>query len=439
MLTKEKVIIISLGGSLIYTKDGIRIKFLRRFEEFIRAQVKLGKRFFIVTGGGAIARKYQKAIRETIGTISKEDVDWLGIHATRINGHLLRTIFADIAHPQVISQYEKKEETKEPVTIASGWKPGFSTDYDAVILARDHGAKTIINLSDINVVYDKDPRAYPNASPIETTSWEYYRSLIGKKWEPGLSAPFDPVASKLAQEIGLKVIILKGDNFDNLERLFRGERFKGTLITASKPKAADFNRRYFESKNLGEMPRYISSIITQILTTIDAYYRALIIKFFLQPKSLLDVGCADGKMIFALRKLGVEAYGLDISKYILSKAHHKIGKFLKQGEIAYLPYSDNSFDLVTSFDLLEHISTETLPRVVEECNRVSRQGVLHKIYTSENLWLKLIHQKDHFHVSVFSQSWWEKFFEKQGFSKAKKFLPSLSALMESVYLLEKKP
>jgi len=42
--------------------------------------------------------------------------------------------------------------------------------------------------------------------------------------------PFDPIASKKAEELGLKVVILKGDNFENLERYFAGRDFVGTVI-----------------------------------------------------------------------------------------------------------------------------------------------------------------------------------------------------------------
>ena len=45
-----------------------------------------------------------------------------------------------------------------------------------------------------------------------------------------MNAPFDPVAAKKAQEIGTKVIVLNGENFDNLEKCLNGEAFVGTTI-----------------------------------------------------------------------------------------------------------------------------------------------------------------------------------------------------------------
>ncbi len=57
-------LVISLGGSLISTKEGINIGYLRRFKKLIEAQLKIGQRIFLVVGGGAICREYQAIARK---------------------------------------------------------------------------------------------------------------------------------------------------------------------------------------------------------------------------------------------------------------------------------------------------------------------------------------------------------------------------------------
>jgi uridylate kinase len=224
-------IIISLGGSLIVPNGGINVDFLRKFNAFIRKQIRVfDRRFFIVCGGGSTARHYQRAAKDVIGDIDAEDIDWLGIHATRLNAHLLRTIFRDIAYFRVKKHYDQKDDVLEQVAICSGWKPGWSTDFDAVILAEEYGAKTVINLSNIAMVYDKDPKKFSDAKPFANLSWDKYRKMVGDKWDPGMNTPFDPVASKKAQRMGLKVVIIKGDDLENVERFLAGKEYVGTLI-----------------------------------------------------------------------------------------------------------------------------------------------------------------------------------------------------------------
>lgn len=229
---QESPIIISIGGSLIVPNGGVDVKFLSQLNTIIRKHVTYGRRFFLVAGGGNIARHYRDAGKAVIGNVTDEDLDWIAIHVTRLNAHLLRTIFQDIAHPRIIENYEHKLwNWKEPIVIGAGWKPGWSTDYDAVVLARDYGGKLIVNLSNIDWVYDKDPNKFKDAKPIKKMTWSEVEKIVGDKWTPGLNAPFDPIATQLAKSLGLTVVVTNGKDFDNLEKIIIGQKYKGTVIT----------------------------------------------------------------------------------------------------------------------------------------------------------------------------------------------------------------
>ncbi len=225
-------IIISVGGSLIVPQSGIDTEFLSQLNKFIRRKLAENKnrQFFLVSGGGATARQYRDAGQAILGhDLSPDDLDWLGIHATRLNAHLLRTIFRDIAHLHIIEHYEIIRKAEEPVVIASGWKPGWSTDYCAITLSDDYEVPVVINMSNIQKVYEKDPKEFPDAAPIDHITWADFRKLVGNEWTPGMNAPFDPIAAKKAEEIGTKVVVM-GKDFDNLENYFQGKEFIGTVI-----------------------------------------------------------------------------------------------------------------------------------------------------------------------------------------------------------------
>jgi len=223
-----ETVVLSLGGSLI-VPDEIDVDYLRRFKFVIEGYIKKGFRFVIVCGGGKTARDYQTAAKKIVN-LHSEDVDWLGVHATRINAHFLRTIFRDKAHPKIITNPIEKINFKEKILVAAGWKPGWSSDYDAVLLAKNLGIKKVINLSNIDYVYDKDPKKFKDAKRFDSISWHDFRKIVGNKWDPGLNMPFDPVASKEAEKEGLTVIIANGADLDNFEVILRGKRFNGTTI-----------------------------------------------------------------------------------------------------------------------------------------------------------------------------------------------------------------
>ncbi|MBI5023368.1 MAG: UMP kinase [Candidatus Magasanikbacteria bacterium] len=228
-MRKNEIIVLSLGGSLIIPKDGFNLEFLKGFKKLILKFVKKGARFIIVCGGGHTARAYQD-ISKGIGELTPEDIDWIGIHSTRLNAHFMRTIFRKWAHSVVVKDPTHKLQWTEKILVGSGWKPGWSTDYDAVKLAELYGAKTVINLSNVEYVCDKDPKKFADAKKLEKISWAGYRKIVGDKWSPGANWPFDPVASKEAEKMKLKVIVMDGTNLTEVEKAIGGKRFKGTTI-----------------------------------------------------------------------------------------------------------------------------------------------------------------------------------------------------------------
>jgi uridylate kinase len=226
-------VVISLGGSLIVPQEGIDTKFLTDLNEFVRNELaaNVARQFFLVAGGGQTARHYIIAAQDVIGhKLTRDDLDWLGIHSSRLNAHLVRTIFRDIAHPYIIKHYEIIRKVTEPVVVAAAWKPGWSTDYDAVLLCEDYGMTTVINLSNVDQVYDKDPKKFEDAKPLDKISWAEFRAMVGDEWIPGMNAPFDPIASQKAEELGIKVVVMNGKNLENLDKFLKGEQFVGTTI-----------------------------------------------------------------------------------------------------------------------------------------------------------------------------------------------------------------
>jgi uridylate kinase len=232
---KNDIIVISLGGSLIVPHH-IDWIFLKKFRKLIITEIKKGKRFIIVTGGGFAAREYIEAASR-VAQLTRDDQDWLGIHATRMNAHLIKTVFRAYAHPRINKNPNTKADLKkhfeksEKIMVAAGWRPGWSTDYVAAVHAKRFGAKTLINLSNVDYVCDKDPRIHKNAKIIKKINWKDFRRIVGSRWDPGLNMPFDPIASKLAEKIDLEVIITNGKNFNNLKKIFAGKKFKGTVIS----------------------------------------------------------------------------------------------------------------------------------------------------------------------------------------------------------------
>lgn len=228
-MKKEKApIIISVGGSLI-VQDKVNSEFLKSLTLTIRNQIQKGERFILVTGGGKVCRNYQEAIYNFYPN-NKTLADWIGIHTTILNAQLLKLIFQDLSHDKLVGNPEEKYDWQTPILIGAGYEPGHSTDYDTVKLAMTYGANKIINLSNIDYVYDTDPRINPNAKKFENVSWEEFLTCIPEEWTPGLNSPFDPTAARLAKENNIEVAMINGFAIERLNDYLNGKDFIGTRI-----------------------------------------------------------------------------------------------------------------------------------------------------------------------------------------------------------------
>ncbi len=209
-MTKRYVI--SLGGSLIVPEE-IDVKFLAELRKLLAARKK--DFFAIAPGGGRTARKYFEAAK-LLGVSNSDDLDWLGIFAVRLNRLLLKEIFVRTKNVEII-------DTKNA-------KPGQSSDAHAVEFAIQSRGSVIINLSNVDYVYDKNPKKYKDAKPLKNITWADFRKIVGNKWKAVQSWPFDPVSSREAEKHGLKVVFMNGKNLKNLENFLSGKAFKGTVI-----------------------------------------------------------------------------------------------------------------------------------------------------------------------------------------------------------------
>jgi len=224
-----KIIVMSLGGSVMIP-DGVDAAFFRKFRAFVKKWTEK-KKFVIVTGGGKICRRYQQALKETRKT-SNEDNDWLGIRVTELNARFLQLVLKELADPLIINErrlLKKIKKIRHPVTIGCGWEPGSSTDFDTAALAKHFGAKEVVNIGTAPYVYDKDYNKYKDAEPFYCLSWKEYKKIIPAEWFAGGHYPIDPVAARFAEKNKLKIIVVGGD-LRNVENLFSGREFKGTVV-----------------------------------------------------------------------------------------------------------------------------------------------------------------------------------------------------------------
>ena len=230
MAAFKETIVIAVGGSLLVPEQ-VDVDFLHRLKELVSHFTREGYQLALVIGGGKTSRTYHNAAR-TFPHVSNDDLDWIGIKTIALNCELLKRVFGDLdLHQEIIFDSHTLTNTiPSSVILVGASEPGHSSDYNAVVVAKNIGARQVINFSNITHVYTADPRVDANAVPLDTISWDEYRTLIPTEWISNMSAPFDPIASREAQTLGLTVAVL-GSSIDNLQQYLKRESFIGTTIT----------------------------------------------------------------------------------------------------------------------------------------------------------------------------------------------------------------
>jgi SAM-dependent methyltransferase len=102
----------------------------------------------------------------------------------------------------------------------------------------------------------------------------------------------------------------------------------------------------------------------------------LIIKDIVDGGNVLDVGCGQGWLVGFLRELGVEAYGVDYSKYAIENSFHLAKQYVSLCDAQKLPYEDNSFDMVIAREVFEHLTVRQAINVFHEICRVCKPNGL---------------------------------------------------------------
>ncbi len=231
MKDNANVTVLDFGGSIV-APEKPDTAFLKQFLAFIADRLRKNpeERFIMVVGGGGAARAWQGAVRELAPGTPAESLDWVGVMATRLNAEMVRALLGPLSPDPVVTDPTADFDFTGRILMAAGWKPGFSTDFDAVMLAERFGASQILMLSNIAQVYSDDPKKNPDAVPLERLTWNEYSVLAGTQWNPGANVPFDPVATKRAAEAGLTVVAAAGRDLENLTAILEGKEFVGTVI-----------------------------------------------------------------------------------------------------------------------------------------------------------------------------------------------------------------
>ena len=226
----KKVIVLSLGGSMIIPESGINVNYLKEFKRVILKNSKKYK-FIIVCGGGSVARHYISALK-SVGE-SEDFQSYAGISATRMNARFMSYFFGRdqrFGIPSKMSDLKKYVKKYDIVFCgALEYKPHQTSDSTSAEIAKEFKSD-FVNLTDVSGLHDKNPKKYKDAKLIPEITWKGIDEMIQKiKFKPGQHFVIDQTASKMIMKNKIVSYII-GKDLKQLDNLLNGRKFIGTRI-----------------------------------------------------------------------------------------------------------------------------------------------------------------------------------------------------------------
>jgi SAM-dependent methyltransferase len=146
---------------------------------------------------------------------------------------------------------------------------------------------------------------------------------------------------------------------------------------------------------------------------------------FLQKGStlkMLDVGCGEGYYVRDAMNEGINAYGIDISTHAIENALAEVKDRITFGSITEIPFADEEFDIMTAFDVIEHIDPKYTSNMVEEIRRVLKPDGIIIITTPNSNFGSWVF--DLTHINVRPPRFWKLIFEEHNFEVKMFYVPS---------------
>ncbi len=221
-------VVLSVGGSKVVPAGGPDLGFIKSLARIIK---KSKNSFGIITGGGTVARTYAKAAK-ALGA-GEYEADSIAITSTKQNAQLviagLRSAGIDV-YPKLVKGFEEAQGLKNKALVMGGTIPGITTDTDSVLLAEAIGAERLVNISNVDAIYDSDPRKNRNAKRFQKMTYDQLISLASAsdKRKAGTNFIFDILACKLISRSGIEAHFVSEKE---MEKAIEGKKHSGTIVS----------------------------------------------------------------------------------------------------------------------------------------------------------------------------------------------------------------
>jgi uridylate kinase len=222
------MIVVRIGGSVVASPPNSVL--IGKYADLLKNLRKQGHEVIAVVGGGTLARDFIRVARE-LG-LDEADRDWAAIYVSRLFAQLFVMRLGEAGCGTVpVSLDEAVACLKRgKIVVMGGLKPGMTTDTVAAMMGEKVNADLLVKASDVDGIFTKDPKKYPDAEKIDELRFKDLARLFEEnRHKAGIHQILDPEAVKILEKGDMKMVVVNGFKPENVLLAVKGEKV-GTTI-----------------------------------------------------------------------------------------------------------------------------------------------------------------------------------------------------------------
>ena len=221
-------VIVRVGGSVVASPPNPGL--IGRYVDLLKDLKGQGHEVVAVVGGGSLARDFIRVAGD-LG-LDETNKDWAAIHVSRLFAHLFVMRLADagcgtvpVSLDEVIACLKRGK-----IVVMGGLKPGMTTDTVAAMIGETVDADLLVKASDVDGIFNKDPKKYSDARKIDVLKLEDLTQLLEEnRHKAGIHQILDPEAVKILRKGRMEMVVVNGFKPENVLLAVKGEKV-GTTI-----------------------------------------------------------------------------------------------------------------------------------------------------------------------------------------------------------------
>jgi uridylate kinase len=151
-----------------------------------------------------------------------------------MNASLLIAAMGKDVYPRPARDVNQAHSAKEDygIVVMGGTVPGHTTDAVSAMLAEKVGAARLVNATNVDGVYDSDPRKNDDAKKYDTMTYEQLGDISSEGHDrAGPNVIFDPKGLDIITKNRIPLLVCNGRDIESLKNAILGKKFEGTIVS----------------------------------------------------------------------------------------------------------------------------------------------------------------------------------------------------------------